>query len=295
MRGSEWISTYPLHAFLWKALGYPQPTYYHLPLLLSPQGGKLSKRHDSVAVNAYQAQGYVAEGMVNFMALLGWAYDDKRTFFTLSELEELFDAAKISKSAAMFNTEVLDHYSQHYIGQLPSSEFLSRAARFLQKQYPEYSFELPSAANTPAASWCGVALLYQSRLITLGELRDHMRFFIMPPTGDPDLAPWQEFLVSPGGGREELLNRLGVIEAVVAEHLSEQPGTTDGGELQKIFRQKGKDHGWKIGQLLMPLRICVVGHSSSPHIAQLVTYLPCAEVLRRIARHKKALSEQATR
>ena len=96
-RGTEWIPTSPMHAFMFDALGFPRIEYVHLPLILSPDGGKLSKRHGATSVKEFIAQGYTKEGLINYLCLLGWSLDDKTENFTLEDLEKVFDPKRISR------------------------------------------------------------------------------------------------------------------------------------------------------------------------------------------------------
>lgn len=267
LRGSEWISTFPLHDFLWKALGYPAPTYYHLPLILSHEGGKLAKRHGSFSVQDYRRGGYVAEGLINFLALLGWAYDDRRTFFTLEELEKLFCESKIAKSAATYSEQHLKHFNQYHIGKLPEAAFCSQVRDILQQTYPSEPWDDPAFEDRLQQA----ALLYQSRLVTLTQITEHLAFFFEEVSYSAGL--WQ----SSHGDKQRLLTALNCAAEVV-----EALEKWDQDELQQRLRQLCKSRGWKLGEVLMPLRFALTAQPSSPHIMQLTFLLGRHRTLGRI-------------
>jgi len=123
MRADEWLPSVPKHVLLYHAFGWEIPVYAHLPVILAPTGkGKLSKRHGGVAVHEFREQGYLPEALVNFLALVGWAYDDKTELFTRQELIERFDLAGVSKSPAAFSYDKLDWMNGVYILMLPPDD-----------------------------------------------------------------------------------------------------------------------------------------------------------------------------
>ncbi|MGD2039910.1 MAG: glutamate--tRNA ligase, partial [Anaerolineae bacterium] len=108
MRGDEWLPSVPKHVLLYDALGWQLPVYAHLPLILAPTGkGKLSKRHGGVEVRDFRRQGYLPEAMVNYLARLGWSYDDKTEIFSRDELVRYFGLDGINNSPARFSYDRL--------------------------------------------------------------------------------------------------------------------------------------------------------------------------------------------
>ncbi len=107
LRAQEWLPSVPIHLVLYDAFGWKPPAFCHLPLVLGKDGQKLSKRHGSTAVRDFRRQGYLPEAIVNYLALLGWSYDDRREFFTLDELERVFTLEKVNKAPAVFDYKKL--------------------------------------------------------------------------------------------------------------------------------------------------------------------------------------------
>lgn len=129
IRAEEWLPSTPKHIILNQALGFPVPEYAHLPVILGPDKGKLSKRHGATGILQYRNQGYLWQAMINFMVLLGWnpktnqeIFDKKEVIY--DELFELFDLAGVNKSPAVFDVEKLNHFNRHYLQITPAEELI---------------------------------------------------------------------------------------------------------------------------------------------------------------------------
>jgi glutamyl-tRNA synthetase len=109
MRGDEWLPSVPKHILIYNAFGWEPPIFAHLPLILAPEGkGKLSKRHGGVEIRYFRQQGYLPEAMVNYLARVGWSYDDKTEIFDRDELVRYFDLSGINNSPARFSYKRLE-------------------------------------------------------------------------------------------------------------------------------------------------------------------------------------------
>ncbi len=115
MRAQEWLPSMPLHLLLYQAFGWEPPRFCHLPMVLGKDGQKLSKRHGATSVREFRRQGYLPDALVNYLALVGWSYDDAREIFSLADLERLFDATKLNKAAAVFDYQKLDWFNGTYL------------------------------------------------------------------------------------------------------------------------------------------------------------------------------------
>src|SRR5438874_10798556 len=118
IRGEDHLSNTPRQVLILEALGFDPPVYAHLPLLLGPDGKKLSKRYDAASVQWLREQGYLPEAVVNYLALLGWGYDATTTFFTRAELVERFSLERVSKNPAVFDEAKLRSMNGHYLRRL---------------------------------------------------------------------------------------------------------------------------------------------------------------------------------
>jgi len=131
LRAEEWLSSTPRHLMLYKAFGFEPPQYAHLPMILGTDRSKLSKRHGAVSVTEYYEKGYLADAMVNFLALLGWSLDDKTEVISRQELIDNFSLERVSRTAAVFNLEKLDWMNGMYIRRLTADEFFDAVQPFL--------------------------------------------------------------------------------------------------------------------------------------------------------------------
>ena len=119
VRGADHYSNTPKHMRIYEALGAEPPVYAHLPLLHGPDGKKLSKRHGAASVQDLRNSGYLREAVINYLALLGWGYDETTTFFTIPELQELFSLERVSKNPAVFDEQKLRWINGRYVRELP--------------------------------------------------------------------------------------------------------------------------------------------------------------------------------
>jgi len=136
MRADEWLSSTPRHVLLYKAFGWQPPLFAHLPMILGPDKSKLSKRHGATALVEYRDRGYLPEAMLNFLAMLGWALDDKTEIFSREELIKNFTIERISKTAAVFSQDKLIWMNGVYIRELSDADFAARALPFLDRDLP---------------------------------------------------------------------------------------------------------------------------------------------------------------
>lgn len=136
IRGTEHLNNTPKQIAIANALGLNLPQFAHIPLVLDESGRKLSKRHhgDLVAVNRYREQGYLPEAMLNFVARLGWSYDDKQEIFSVVELIEKFDLDRVGKSGSVFDIKKLEWLNAHYINELDISARTDAVMSFWEEE-----------------------------------------------------------------------------------------------------------------------------------------------------------------
>src|SRR5436190_23747767 len=173
IRGQDHVSNTPKQLRILDALDATIPTYAHVPLLNGPDGRKLSKRHGATSVEEFRAAGFIPEALVNYLALLGWSYDDHTELMTREELIERFSLERVGKSAATFDYEKLTHMNGVYLRALPPGEYADRLVAYLREQGYDWDEELVRK----------VAPLVQEKIATLGEFPKFARFFFerIPP------------------------------------------------------------------------------------------------------------------
>ncbi len=177
IRGDDHISNTPRQIALYDALGWEPPVFAHVSMILGSDGSRLSKRHGATAVAAYRDLGYVPAGMVNFLALLGWAYDDKAELFTLAELERVFRLERVSRNPAVFNLEKLEWLNGQHLKRLSDDERTELITGFLAARGHDLS-------RHPAAWWTALVRTLGDRLQDPGRRGDRRSLRAARRAGD---------------------------------------------------------------------------------------------------------------
>ena len=206
IRGEDLLNTTPKVMLLWQALGYGgAPVYAHLPLLVNEQGKKLSKRRDSVALAAFREEGYLAEAMVNYLALLGWGPADEQEIRPLAEIADLFALDAVNKAPAMFDRKKLDHVNGEYLKAMTPVDFVAAADPWLTGD----SAPWPDDAYRPDVA-VALAPEVQQRVATLAEAPAWLAWLFAPIDGY-DEKSWTKAMVK-GRAADRVLD--GVMEGV---------------------------------------------------------------------------------
>ena len=255
LRGEEWIPTAPLHLLLYGAFGWDAPVFVHQPLILSPTGGKLSKRHGSAAMQDYEANGYLPEALMNYLVLLGWSLDGTREFFTKGELLDLFSLARVNPSPAKFDFEKLRWFNQHYINHILTVEDLTNRTIPFLVAAGLVDAGAADSAHAKHALVRETTALYKDRLTTLAESADLFRPFLLD-----DLDPYDAATLIPkkGDALGTIAALQGVESALTEIDLADEAGT------EARFRALAGELGLKAGPLFMPIRVAVTGRMESP-------------------------------
>lgn len=253
IRGSEWLPTFPLHALVTRALGWSEPVWVHLSIFLNPSGkGKMSKRHavDSKggALSIYPLDlrdlGYLPEAVVNWLALMGWSYDDRTEVFSLAELVQRFSLERLHPSPAAVNFTKLDHFNGVHLRSLSTEDLTQRLVPLFQ----EAGLAVTSASLAP------ITPLLHERLRTLDEAVSMAGFFFRD-----DVSPTSEDLVIPELGAHVTAEAL---QAVVARLEGLDPWSA--AALEPPARSLAEARGLKPGQLFGAMRAAITGQRVSP-------------------------------
>lgn len=278
MRGQDWIPSAPLHVLLYQAFGWEPPQFCHLPIVVGQDGQKLSKRHGATRVLEFRERGYLPEAMVNYLARVGWSYDDKTEIFSRDELERLFSVEKISKSPAVFDYKKLEWLNGHYIRERSVEALYEELVPVLQAD------SMIAVPPSPAEAQIlkGAVPLVQERLKYLSDAPAQLRFlFEDPATFDLDeMIPKKlDYNVT-----ASLLEQIVDMVPTIAERTDE--------ENEEIFRAKAEELETKLGNLLMPLRVAVTGSRVSPPLFGSIRLLGGPEAERRARRALERLKER---
>ena len=177
IRGQDHVSNTPKQIRILEALRAELPVYAHAPDVLGTDGKKLSKRHGAQSVNDFREQGYIPEALVNFLARLGWSYDDRTEVFSRDELLDYFELERVSPSPAVFDYQKLAWLNGVHLRNLPPEEYADRALAYLRERGIDWDEELVRRA----------APLVQEKIETFSEFPAYVRFLFEEVEPDPSL------------------------------------------------------------------------------------------------------------
>jgi glutamyl-tRNA synthetase len=268
VRGDDHISNTPKQVLLYRALGAPPPQFAHVPLIMGPDKKRLSKRHGATSVMEYERQGYVPEGMSNFLALLGWSPGGHEELFTVSELVARFTLEGISGGNAVFNTEKLDWFNHQHLLRLSDEELVTRLVPFLESA----GLWRPSLTTTEFEWLRRVLVLVKPRAKRLSEYVEGLRPFLSEPS-EYDAEAVRKHLSPPDTAAHVVALR-DAFETVPFEEAA----------LEQRLRALAEERGLKAGALIHATRIATTGRMVSPGLFEMLVLLGRERVRTRLAR-----------
>ena len=251
IRGEDHISNTPKQLNLIRAIDADVPIYAHVSHVLGADGRALSKRHGSVTVDDFRRQGYYPAALVNFLALLGWSYDDKTTIMSVDELVERFSLERVVPSPAVFDYTKLDWMNGVYLRALPPDEYADVLVAYLREQGYDWDEQLVRR----------VAPLVQEKIATLGEFPAFAGFFFgrVQPEGEVD-----------GQVLPAAVETLAVVEPFEAE------------QIETALRGLAERLGLKPREAFQPIRLALTGSKVSPGLFESLELLGRDESLARL-------------
>lgn len=278
IRGEDHLSNTPKQIQIYEALGFSVPKFAHIPMILGPDRALLSKRHGATSVTQFKKDGYLSTAMVNYLALLGWSYDDAQTLFSVPELVEKFSLEKVSKNPAVFDIQKLEWMNGVYIRELSLEELFDEVLPYWQ----EAGF-VPAEISPELKDYClRILQELQPRFKLLAEAVDLARYFF---TDDYQYNPEAVEQVLTKPQVEEILEYAAEAVASVPE-LDEE-------HLKPLFKEGLAKFGVKMGGLIQPLRVAVTGTNVSPGIYEVLALVGRDRALQRIERTLKMLKERS--
>lgn len=250
IRGEDLLPSTPRQLEIMEAIGAEPPAYAHLPLIVGPDRQPLSKRHGSVAVEWFREQGYLPDALVNYLALLGWSYDETSTFFTRDELVEKFDLSRVSRNPAAFDDEKLRWMNGHYIREMDDSRLTELLMQALSQAGLEADIQTVTAAIP----------LVKTRMHTLKEGVELVRFLFVE-----EVEPDEKARKMLGPDRAEYLREV----ATRLESLQEWTHQ----EIEKVLRDLQAERGLSSNQAFQPIRAAVTGTLVSPPLFESIELL----------------------
>ncbi len=264
VRGEEWLPSFPKHLLLYRYFGWDPPQFAHLPLILNPDRGKLSKRQGDVAVEDFRDRGYLPEALLNFIALLGWGPEDDRELFSPAELVEHFSLERINRSGAVFDRDKLKWMNQQYIQQLDPQDLFRRLQPHLEKS--AYRGENPEALRRAVE-------ILQPRLTTLEEIGNRLSLFFEKK---PVVTDAEALAVLRKEESRTVLQEF-IAQAEPAESLNAE-------NFAGVVKAVQKKTGIKGRALWMPLRCAVTLETQGPDLPLIVGLFGKEKCLRMMKR-----------
>ena len=243
VRGNEYITSTPKYTRLYKAFGWEEPTYVHLPLITNEEHQKLSKRSGHSSFEDLIEQGFVAEAIVNFVALLGWSGPDNREIFSLDELIELFDYTHINKAPSVFDMVKLRWMNGEYLKAMDNEKYYKLALPYIDK------------VVTKPYDKKKIADLVKTRIETLCDIAEKIDFFEALPEYDIEMYTHKKMKTNSENSLESLRDLLPRLEAL-------DDFSIDG--IQALVQKYIEEKEIKNGIALWPLRTAVSGKQMTP-------------------------------
>lgn len=290
-RGEEWLPSAPVHILLWEYLGWRQemPKWAHLPLILKPDGnGKLSKRDGDrlgfpvYAMNwtdpktgdltvGFRELGFLPEAFVNLLAVLGWNDGSEQELFTLSELIDKFAVDRISKAGAKFDFEKAKWFNHAWIQQVPEAQLAEEATKILASH----------GVNHVEPAYIEQILgLVRERMTVIPDFWSQASFFFVRPESYDFAAVRQKWSVEKTLFFNDIIHKFQTIE----------PWSS--AELEHFYKLAIEASGMKMGELMLPLRIMLVGGKFGPHVFDILAALGREEAISRITTGLASLTQE---
>lgn len=261
IRGEDHTSNTPKQILIAKALGFPEPLYAHLPLVLGQNREKLSKRYLNSSLIEYRDKGYLPEALINFVSFLGWHPKDNEEVLSPAEIINLFDLKKVQKGGAIFNEEKLLWLNTQHIRKLPIEDLAHRLRIFLS---------LKGLTDIPEEIFLNLVALEQPRMKTLNDFIEATDFFFT-------LENYSAILLIPKNQtKDTTLEVLRNIKTILEESTGPFDRAVFGSSIDPLVEKQGR------GGVLWPLRVALSGKAASPDPLDILKILSKEEVDKRL-------------
>lgn len=285
VRGEDHIANTPRQILLYEALGFPVPSYAHLPLVLDATRQKLSKRRGAQPLTYYRDRGYLPDAILNFLALTGWNPGTDQEIFSREDLLATFELGRVQRSPGIFNPEKLDWINKEHMKKLPASERLA----LMERHLPE---RLRSLDQFSAERFALVAKELFERISSFGEIAElseagELDFYFADPVIDLPMLIWKKLREEADGGRGKTRAHLEHASQALSALPDDSWSASE--SLKTALWSYAEANGR--GDVLWPLRYALSGREKSPDPFQLLTIFGKQESIARIERAIAALHD----
>lgn len=265
LRGDDHLVNTFRQVMIYRAMDWELPVYGHMPMIQGPDRTRLSKRHGATNVMSFEQEGFLSAALVNFLALLGWSFDDSTEIMTREELIERFSAERINHSAAIFDRDKLLWMNGMYLRNMPREELVETAREFFRRGGL-------SDAECDANRFPRLVEIEAERCQTLVEMREHLDYFFVDAIESYDEKGVKKHMLKDGA-------------IVKFEQLEEELAVADDFReptLEPLLRALAEKHGEGFGKYVHLLRLATTGRMVSPGIFDVLEGLGRAETLKRL-------------
>lgn len=269
IRGEDHVSNTPRQIAIYQALRFPLPQYVHVPMILGPDGKRLSKRHGATSVGAYKDDGYVPQGLLNYLALLGWSPGDDREVMALEEMMGAFSLERINKKSAVFDPEKLLWMNGQHIRKMHVEELQEMLKGVLE----------PTLVQTKG--WEKLVELHQARLKLLHDFSLQTMYFYQD-----DIA------YEPDAAKKHFADEQSHVRLLELARVLEELDVYDAAHVEEVTRSLAKRMGIKVALLIHPARIALTGGTASPGIFGMMLLLGKNRVCERLKKAAQWVTEQ---
>jgi glutamyl-tRNA synthetase len=276
IRGDDHVNNTPRQINILEALGAPRPSYGHIPMILGPDGQKLSKRRNAVSVMDYDEAGYLPEAVINYLGRLGWSHGDEE-IFTREQLVAWFDGTHLSHSPSQLDFEKFKWVNHHYLKLMGGEGLAMRCLPRLEKSLAKEAAGLTAPATLPvslpvsaisAEHWADICDLLKERCSTLVDLSEQMSWFVKSPSISAQEAAGHFTEVGKGA--------LSALGGALKDCVWDKAG------ISAAIRAAVAQTGLKMPQVAIPARLAVFGRTQTPAIDAMLALMPREEVLARL-------------
>jgi len=271
VRAEEWITSTPIHVLLYRAFGWPEPVFAHMPLLRNADKSKISKRKNPTSVEWYQQQGYLPEAMLNFLATMGWTHPDGLEVFDLAEFQRVFRLEDVTLGGPVFDLAKLNWLNGKYLREVLSEE---EVARRLHAYLQDQKHDLPLDDYFRA-----VVGMLTPRMEVFSEFLDKTGYF------------WSEEYPVNEKAQKAVQDARPLLPEL-ASRLKNLP-TFDAASIKEAFGAFAEEQGLKLGKVMPPVRAAVAGTMESPDLLTVLETLGRERVVARIERAAQAPTGQS--
>jgi glutamyl-tRNA synthetase len=262
IRGDDHLTNAARQVQVYNAMGWEVPVFAHIPLIHGPDGKKLSKRHGAVGLEEYQAMGYPAEGIRNYLARLGWSHGDDE-FFTDAQAKDWFELEGINRAPSRLDFKKLENICGQHIAQMPEAGLIAQISGYLEASgQPQLASEQQNALRAALP-------LVRSGSKSFGQLLEKARFALIS---------------RPVAMDEKAMAALDLVSRGILQELTPQLRDANWGreDLEQVVGRVAQAHGLGLGKIAAPIRAALAGRTATPSVFEMMELLGRAEVLARL-------------